>query len=413
MSVLQAYLQGKQARRQTEEANRMNAMQQFIGQNAQGIMAGDENALAGIARYDPMLALNVRGQNQSYRMNEEQLRMQREQLRLQGLRLQRDEKTRMDQAQAEALARTLVAANAAYKAGDQEGYYQILEGANLDPAQYPFESFPQNAMLAEGFLEGVQEYNKAYPTQAPNAREQKISELMQNYPEMTRQRAAGIVDGVIKPSRNPVSGLSDEVNIATGTISPLQDTGKTPAATGVPGEAPGREAGLEPDYSSITPEDYRAAFTLGGKVTQGANVMGDVAGFGRFEPGVGDAITRISDLNVQAMLMLSADFPGRPSNLTREKIEEVLPKPGLTGPERGESKARQTYEMLADAVDGMQAILDNPGSYKPEARSEAARLLPKYRRLMADYGEIVQGLSGGSGNVNQDDLDLMNQLLSE
>ena len=70
MSVLQSYLQGRQAARQEAAYRRENAMQQYVAQNAGGIFSGDEKALSGYAAFDPMAALNIRSMHNNERRAE-------------------------------------------------------------------------------------------------------------------------------------------------------------------------------------------------------------------------------------------------------------------------------------------------------------------------------------------------------
>lgn len=51
MSILESFLAGKEARRVADAAEQINAMQSFIGQNGQAIMAGDQNALGQLAGF--------------------------------------------------------------------------------------------------------------------------------------------------------------------------------------------------------------------------------------------------------------------------------------------------------------------------------------------------------------------------
>jgi hypothetical protein len=51
MSILESFLAGKEARRVADAQEQINAMQAFVGQNGQAIMAGDQNALAHLAGF--------------------------------------------------------------------------------------------------------------------------------------------------------------------------------------------------------------------------------------------------------------------------------------------------------------------------------------------------------------------------
>ena len=68
MSILEAFLAGKEARRTADAAEQINAMQQFIGQNGKAIMGGDANALgqlAGFGQQGLQMAMGIQGDTQT------------------------------------------------------------------------------------------------------------------------------------------------------------------------------------------------------------------------------------------------------------------------------------------------------------------------------------------------------------
>lgn len=66
MSVLEAFLAGKEARRQADAAEQVNRMQAFLAQNGQAIFQGDSNALGQLAGMGPQgleTAMSLRNAN--------------------------------------------------------------------------------------------------------------------------------------------------------------------------------------------------------------------------------------------------------------------------------------------------------------------------------------------------------------
>ena len=65
------------------------------------------------------------------------------------------------------------------------------------------------------------------------------------------------------------------------------------------------------------------------------------------------------------MLGLSEEFPGRPSNLTRERIEALTVKPSeiTTGPGRALNKARDMVATIQESIDAANAVLLGPHLY--------------------------------------------------
>lgn len=67
-SILEAFLAGKEARRQADAADQLGAMNAFLGQNGQAIFGGDQNALAQLAGFGPQglqMAMGMQGDIQA------------------------------------------------------------------------------------------------------------------------------------------------------------------------------------------------------------------------------------------------------------------------------------------------------------------------------------------------------------
>ena len=101
------------------------------------------------------------------------------------------------------------------------------------------------------------------------------------------------------------------------------------------------------------------------------------------------------------MLGLREEFPGRPSNLTRERIEELTDKPGeiRTGPGRALNKTRDMLATLQESIDAANAVLLDP-IYTQKDKAQAKTALRGLVQLYADYKGLEQSLAGANEGKN-------------
>lgn len=175
MSVLAAFISGREARAADDQRARQSAMAQFLQQNGQAVFSGDQSALGQLAGFGPeglTAAFDIQGRQQAMAMDQERLALARAEGSRAAQRFQM-EMTAQERAQeAEKLRQGLTMAGQFYQAGDQRAYNQMLAEYGLDPAQFPFESFPIVAAQAEGVLEtltAAQEFANPPAPEAPAA----------------------------------------------------------------------------------------------------------------------------------------------------------------------------------------------------------------------------------------------------
>lgn len=84
--ILGAMREGNALAQQAQQMRQQNALSGYLQENAQGIMSGEGNALAGLAQYDPQLALNIQTQNRNNARADEQMAWQRERAGVQDQR---------------------------------------------------------------------------------------------------------------------------------------------------------------------------------------------------------------------------------------------------------------------------------------------------------------------------------------
>lgn len=209
------------AQREIESQNQ-NALTGYLRQNGAAIMAGDQNALAGYAQFDPAGALGIQGTRQNMAQSREEFAIHKAEIarRIQAeLEAKRNE---IDQKALEAeraqLEKALVGAGTFYSRGDREGYNRFLTSLGADPAQYPFESFEATAAQYQGVLDGISKWQKAFQPEGPEWVDLTPEELAQ-YGLVRGQRNSktGKIEGSSPPKGQSISlGADGSLQITEG-----------------------------------------------------------------------------------------------------------------------------------------------------------------------------------------------------
>lgn len=162
--IVNVLARSNDAAQQRLDYDNSNAMRAMLREQGPGIVAGDQNALNALARFDPNAAMGVQGdrlnmdatrQNMSIqRENHEAAkaegrRMAEESLRAQGAAIDAAAAAK----EAEDIKRALSGAASFYQKGDRQGYDAWLGQLGLDPQEYAFDQFPAHAAMFEGVLE--------------------------------------------------------------------------------------------------------------------------------------------------------------------------------------------------------------------------------------------------------------------
>ena len=226
----------------------------------------------------------------------------------------------------------------------------------------------------------------ADPNSDLSTKEQQINRIMEGQ-GVDRSTAQGLADGVIKPITDPVTGSTQIVNLATGR--PHVETAIGPE---LPPLLP------EGVTDQPTPEASDPSRTFGAQGF-GINAVNTIAGAISSKipfPKEDEAIQALDNLNTRTMLALSASFPGRPSNLTREKIEEMTASPATItmGRSRAVTKLKQVKALLAEAIAGADKIQTGQGSFTPQDRGEAAKAVTQLLPIWEDHDRIIRQLEG-------------------
>jgi HPt (histidine-containing phosphotransfer) domain-containing protein len=235
--------------------------------------------------------------------------------------------------------------------------------------------------------------------------ESQISRLMET--GVDRTTAIAIRDGRLKISRNPVTQRAELIDMATGNI------------IGQATEALAEEVGAEKAPKGDRFKDLPVS-QAGGLVGWGANIANivtDALGAGQQFPNVGEAQAAMNDLSKRTILMLDADFAGKPTNFTREIVADLTVKPSeiSQGSAQSYQKTVNMISALEEAISGAKAAINNPTQYSPQKIKEAEGSVYKLQGLLDDYtslknafeskGLASQGAAGGQPAVVQTDQD--------
>jgi hypothetical protein len=226
----------------------------------------------------------------------------------------------------------------------------------------------------------------------PSAKEQQISRLMEG--GIDRNTAIGIVDGRLTTSRNPDTGQVQIVDVATGRVLGAPDV-TAPTDAGTDGVS------VEP---SETFDDANVQGALGARGLGAAaiNVLTDAFGMGQAFPEIGRAQQALENLSTRTMLGLSAEFPGRPSNLTRERIEDMTIKPAelTTGSENALNRTSEMRRLIERSITAARAASAPDSQLSPTQRTQARQSLGGLEDLLADYIALERALSANGSNAS-------------
>jgi len=262
-----------------------------------------------------------------------------------------------------------------------------------------------------GGVDGASALTLATAKPKTSEAERKIERLMAG--GLDRNTAVAIVDGRYVVSRDPVTQRVTIVDKGTGQPVKFASEAAADAA-----EAP--EVAETPEVSADNRfEDLPVgqAGGVSGWAASIANTVSDAVGAGQAFPKIGEAQAAMEDLSKRTILMLDADFAGKPSNFTREIVSELTVKPSelSQGATKSYQKTLNMISALEEAITGARSAINNPTQYSPQKVREAESSVNKLQGLLDDYtslknaferkGAASQGASGGQTAVTQTDQD--------
>lgn len=147
---------------QQKQFDQQNALANLYKTQGANILAGDQGSLNALAQYDPAAALDIQSTHQQMDYRAEDQQMQRDNARKAAEEALKAQAASLDAAkvarEAAELEATLSGAAFFYQNKDQAGYDGFLRSKGVDPAQYPFQSFPAHAAEFGGVLDAMKAF---------------------------------------------------------------------------------------------------------------------------------------------------------------------------------------------------------------------------------------------------------------
>lgn len=357
-NLLNALAQGTQMAGQAANMIQAGDQRRLYQQHGPGIMAGDPAAMNALARMNPQAAFNMnqgraegRRADRRLAISEEQLKMAREA----AAEAVRNEKNKQQAAievkQAEEAFKRMVFA---YESGDVRAASQMARELQWEG---PID---ENAIRLIGASVGgaAEEVAKLYeaPENKPLSPEGKL------YADLQAGRIT-----------------QDQFDAALEKTPPFQFMFANEGTA-----SPSTEEA--PDIGNVA-----GAYGLSDSVLNTLNSWSDSLFGTEFRPEEAQADTVIRDVNDRAMLVGAANFPGRPSNLTRERLERTLPQPGAKGEANALRKAEGTRDFFIEGVTAAKEALKNP-DLSPNMQAELYRYISSAEPMIAFYGKVAEEL---------------------
>ncbi len=399
------------------QVSRGNALARLYRQQGPQIMKGDQQALNALARFDPTQALGIAQERRKVEYTQAQIDALRAKAaadtKKYAANLDEEERKR----QAEMVKKGLAGLAFYYQQGDREGYERFAAENGIDTSRYRFEDLPANIAALEGAYDVLENFS---PKKKPSAAEAKIARIMET--GVDRETAILIADGVIKVSTDPVTkqvklidartgrewksgepAVPREVNIQEPAVSPAGDIqqGFVPDEIRPPrvDDNQGIQA-ADPD-KVLQSMDVEGALGGEGMINNIANTIADAVNLGRPSPAADRAAQFINNLSVATMLVFSGEWSGKPSNLTREKIEEMTVKPNsiFMGGQRARDRFQQMQDLIATAIMGASEVLESTEGFTPDQKAEAQMKLNQLVPLWERYEAIINKLQSEAPKV--------------
>jgi hypothetical protein len=250
-------------------------------------------------------------------------------------------------------------------------------------------------LLRQGGIDAAAALNAAAKAPKVSEAEKQIARLMET--GIDRTTAIKIRDGRLKISRNPVTQRAELIDMATGNV------------IGQATETLAQVAGVEepvPADDRFKDLPVTQAGGLAGWGANIANIVTDALGAGQQFSKIGEAQAAMTDLSTRTVLMLDADFAGKPTNFTREKLEKLTIKPAelSQGSVQSYQKTLNMVNALEEAVSGVNAVKNNSDLYSPQAIKDAQANSNKLQNLLDDYISLKNAFEskglGSQGKVN-------------
>jgi hypothetical protein len=378
---------GTQAGARMGEVQQRGRLLNAYREHGAGVLSGDPNAMNALAAIDLPQAMDLRGQNQAYRINEETLQMRR----AAGAREAQRFAAEMDAAEVaqtrEMIGRGLATAIPALRSGDMETVNQIFRTAGLPAAETP-----QQAAEVIATYEGAMEFFNSSQDVLGRVNAPAPTDDIREY-EFARQNGyEGTFEQWMTRNRQPEMGLM---------VSP---DGSITYGPGVGGQQIPLDPTVDEQVSpvAIPIENPQQVFGLTATARGVANSLADTLGidvpFG--EQAEAAAIVRLTE---DALLQALAEGYDRPPLELLRSIRTNIPQ--AESLRWGPSAARNSYNAIRQDFLSQLAIEEQQRARTrdPEERRNLNRRISALNNSIARIDSILGGLEGGRGATDDDE----------
>ena len=129
-----------------------------------------------------------------------------------------------------------------------------------------------------------------------------------------------------------------------------------------------------------------------------ANTISDAVGAGLVAPEAEKASTALDTLKTRTMLQMTEAIPGRPSDLIRQRLEDLAVQPGsiFQGDERALERLTQTRGLITEELSRLDQNLSDPSGYQPSDLAAMRSSRSQLQELDRAYGHIISNWRAGS-----------------
>ncbi|MEM9392796.1 MAG: hypothetical protein AAGA38_03000 [Pseudomonadota bacterium] len=381
--IMENMLAGTEVAARVQSLRDKATRQNMLREHGPGILSGNQSALNALATIDPGMAVGIQQRNQSMAIDRERLDMIRNRTAHEIANVQSRQEQEADREQFRNLA---IKAKTAY--GNPQTWQQVVAEMGIPELPMAQESFQIIGAMGQGiddFFDSMAEGGRSNTSAA----ELKIARLEEV--GIPRETAILIADGVLKTSRDPVSGQAQMVDARTGQPWQGQQMAEAQLSDTV---ADGQRQNLS--FGATVPDvSYSGAFGGEGVATNLMNAGADALGIDLPFPENQEASTALRNLGLRTKTFMQQAFPGRASVQLMQELEKITAQPNqlFTGEQRGRDTLEQTASMIEALIIQQDRVLKRPRNYSPRQKADAQANKDALEGLLADYQAVIGNMS--------------------
>ena len=359
--VFGSMARGAATARGINQAQRENAFNNMLRQHGQGIMAGDQNALAQYAQFAPEKALGVQATRQSMAQREQAMQIAREESRRQGVLMG----MKMDEAQrTRALEKTkqIVSMLASVQTPEQFEAIkaQISAETGQDLSQYTFDNIGPYVSKFLGFGEGLK-FAEVRNGGKQSAAEQEIGRLTSI--GVPYDVAVKLNSGAYKTVTDPTTRDTIVVDITTNR--PVFNMTQALEGGAQPDAQPQEQAPENETRNLSFGEGYSnspASFGLEGGAKRIANTLSGAVGADPLYPDVEATQADFSTMRESLLQTISSGYNRQPPSWLMKEIRANIPETASVF--EGAGRAQAKLEALGRSFERELASIDRQLSHR-------------------------------------------------